>query len=428
MTPPNIIYFHTHDTGRFVAPYGQPVPTPNLQRLAADGVVFRQAYAAAPTCSPSRAALLTGQAPHSAGMLGLAHRGFSLHDNGQHLLHTLRDQGYHTAMVGQQHVSADPHTLGYDEVFDTDDVRADWVLPPAEEFLARSHQRPFFLSVGLVETHLHPVEGHLFGYPPDDERWVAPPPTLADEPVTRGDMAGFHASARVADAALGRLLAALEETGLSENTLIICTTDHGIPFPGMKGTLGDRGTGVMLILRGPGFRGGRVCDALISQIDIFPTLCELLGIEVPGWVQGRSFLGVLDGGEINEEVFSELTWHVAYDPQRSIRTRRWRYLQRFATRDLPTPANTDDSPSKDTWLRAGWAERERPHAELYDLALDPGEGNNLAGQQAYAGIEADLRQRLEAWMRRTGDPLLDGPVPAPDGFWVDPDQVSAQVD
>lgn len=428
MNRPNIIYFHTHDTGRFVSPYGQAVPTPNLQRLAGDGVVFRQAYAAAPTCSPSRAALLTGQAPHSAGMLGLAHRGFSLHDNGQHLLHTLRAAGYHTAMVGQQHVSADPHTLGHDEVFDTDDVRADWIVPPAEEFLARDHDRPFFLSVGLVETHIHEVDGQLFGYPPDDERWVAPAPTVADRETTRADMAGFHASARVADTALGRVLDALETAGLSENTLVIVTTDHGIPFPGMKGTLTDWGTGVMLILRGPGFRGGRVCDALISQIDLFPTLCELLEIEVPDWVQGRSFLGVLDGGEINEEVFGELTWHVAYDPQRSIRTHRWRYLERFATRARPTPANTDDSPSKDSWVEAGWPDRERTVAELYDLALDPNERENLAGRPAYAEIETELRQRLAAWMRRTDDPLLTGPVPAPDGFWVDPDQISAQVD
>ncbi|OYO08646.1 sulfatase [Enemella evansiae] len=427
MQRPNIIYFHTHDTGRYIAPYGHAVPTPNLQRLAGDGVVFRQAYAAAPTCSPSRAALLTGQAPHTAGMLGLAHRGFGLHDNGQHLLHTLRAAGYHTAMVGQQHVSADPHILGYDEVFDTEDVRADWVLPPAEAYLAREHDRPFFLSIGLVETHTHPIDGQLFGYPPDDERWVAPAPTVADGPATRADMAGFHASARVADAALGRVLAALDAAGLTENTLIIVTTDHGIPLPGMKGTLSDRGTGVMLLLRGPGFRGGRVCDALVSQIDIFPTLCELLGIEVPGWVQGRSFLGVLDGGEINEEVYSELTWHVAYDPQRAIRTRRWKYVQRFSTRGLPTPANTDDSPSKDSWLAADWPDRERPFAELYDLALDPGEGTNLAGLPAYAEIETELRQRLAAWMRRTDDPLLAGPVPAPDGFWVDPDQVSAQV-
>ena len=103
MTPPNILYLHSHDTGRYVQPYGYAVPTPRIQGLAEEGVLFRQAFCAASTCSASRACLLTGQYAHSNGMLGLAHRGWSLNDYRHHMVHTLREQaGYHSVLVGEQ--------------------------------------------------------------------------------------------------------------------------------------------------------------------------------------------------------------------------------------------------------------------------------------------------------------------------------------
>src|SRR5207247_1678035 len=101
---------------------------------------------------------------------------------------------------------------------------------------------------------------------------------------------------------------------------------------GMKCHLTDRGIGVMLILRGPGvFSGGKVCDAMVSQIDLFPTLCDLLEIEKPAWLQGRSLLPLLHGEaeEVNDEIFAEVTYHAAYEPQRCVRTRRWKYIRRY---------------------------------------------------------------------------------------------------
>ena len=111
---PNILYVHSHDTGRYIQSYGFDVPTPNLHRIGSEGVLFRQAFSAAPTCSPSRAALLTGMCPHSSGMLGLAHRGFVLNDYRQHVLHTLRGAGYTSTLIGLQHVARAPETIGYD--------------------------------------------------------------------------------------------------------------------------------------------------------------------------------------------------------------------------------------------------------------------------------------------------------------------------
>src|SRR4051794_18062506 len=142
---PNILYLHSHDTGRYIQPYGYSVPTPHLQKLAEEGVLFRRAFDAAPTCSPSRAALLTGQCPHRNGMLGLAHRGFVLNDYRQHLLHWLRPHGYHSTLIGIQHIAKDPQPIGYDEVISTKGTHVAEVAPAAADFLKRAPKQPFFL-------------------------------------------------------------------------------------------------------------------------------------------------------------------------------------------------------------------------------------------------------------------------------------------
>ena len=424
-TPPNIVYLHSHDTGRYTQPYGYQVPTPNIQRLADQGLLFRQAFSAAPTCSPSRAALLTGRWPHCTGMLGLAHRGFSLSEPRQHMLHTLRDAGYWTAMVGEQHVSADPHDLGYDVVADSETTRAHDVGPAAAALLRERPPQPFFLSVGFFETHRDFFEPTSVR----DALYSAPPDGLPDTPVTRRDIAAFKASARGLDHGVGKVLSALDEADLADDTLVILTTDHGMPFPGAKSTLTDRGIGVMLIMRGPGgFHGGKVNDALVSQIDIFPTLCALAGIDRPPHLQGRSLLPLVrrETEEVNDAVFAEVTYHAAYDPQRAIRTRRFKYVRRFGGRDLPVLPNIDDSPSKELLLHNGLGERPRPREELYDLVFDPGEARNLVGDAQHADVLVELRGRLDAWMAETGDPLLDGDVPPPDGAEInDPAGLSA---
>lgn len=401
---PNIVYLHSHDTGRHIQPYGHAVPTPNIQRLADEGVLYRQAFSAAPVCSPSRAALLTGEYSHTNGMHGLAHRGHALKDPGHHLVHTLRTAGYASALVGEQHVSADPSGLGYDHVIETPSNHARDVAPAAA---ALELPEPFFLSVGFFETHRPFAEA-------GDARFTAPPANLPDTPETRGDMAAFAASARDLDEGVGTVLAALPE-----DTLVILTTDHGLAFPGAKATLTDRGIGVLLIIRGPGFAAGTVSDALVSQIDLFPTICDVIGIERPAWLQGRS---LREGSR--DAVFAEITFHAAYEPQRAVRTRRYKYIRRFENgHDGPVLANIDDSPSKDLLLRHGYAARALPGEELYDLVFDPNEANDIAA--AEPEVTATLRARLERWMRETGDPLLHGPIAPPPGTEInDPAQRS----
>ncbi len=421
--PPNILYIHSHDTGRYVQPYGFQVPTPNIQLLADQGVLFREAFCAAPTCSGSRASLLTGQYCHNNGMLGLAHRGWSLNDYGEHLIHALRPGGYHSVLIGEQHISEDPEVIGYDDVIEVESHRATEVAPIANEALALVPE-PFFMSVGFFETH------RQFSAPTSvrDALYSLPPPNLPDTPRTRQDMAAFKASARSLDQGIGAVLNGLHQTDLAERTLIVCTTDHGLAFPGAKATLYDGGTGVMLIMRGPGgFNGGRVIDAMVSHLDLYPTLCDVAGVARPSFLQGASLMPLVHGDiqRIHDLIFTEMTYHAAYQPLRAVRSDRWKYIRRFYDYPHPVLANCDDSATKEVLVEHGWAQQPFPEEQLFDLVFDPNERRNLAEDPDHADALKAMRERLGDWMEETDDPIRDGPIPAPPGaFYNDPAQAS----
>ena len=424
MPPPNILYLHSHDTGRYVQPYGYAIPTPRIQQLADEGVVFRQAFCAAPTCSPGRACLLTGQYAHTNGMLGLAHRGWSLNDYSHHIVHTLRKVGYHSTLIGEQHISKRPDIIGYDRVTKIDTTRVHDVAPAAIDFLRDAPSEPFFLSVGFFETHRQ-----FFNPAPKAEQSVRPPANLMDTPATRFDMASFVESARSLDLGVGAVLDALEEQGLDENTLVICTTDHGIAFPGAKASLTDGGIGVFLIMRGPRFPAGAIVDSLVSHIDVFPTICDLVGVDIPDFVQGTSLMPIVEGRveSVRDEIFAEGTFHAAYEPQRTIRTPKWKYVRRFDGRTEPVLPNVDDSAGKELWVEHGWPSWLLDQEQLYDLVVDPNEARNVINEPENAEIAKELAARLEQWMRDTDDPLLEGPVAPPPGAEInDPDQHSAE--
>lgn len=429
---PNIIYLNSHDTGRWIQPYGYPVETPNLQAFAEDAVVFRNAFCMNPTCSPSRAALLTGQSPHNSGMLGLAHLGWRLNDTRQHWIHTLHDAGYTSYFTGGQHLAPGMEgtkSIGYDHILEAVGQRA-WADRAAELF-AEAPEEPFYLEVGFSDCHRRrrdfPDE-----LPADDPRWMRGPNCLPDDPRVRKEFAGFKRLARDLDANLGVILSALESTGLADNTMVIITTDHGIDFPRMKCTLRDDGIGVFLMMRGPrgsDWRGGQLIESMVSQIDVFPTLCDLAGCERPDWLQGSSLTPLVEGraDEVNDAIFGEVNYHAAYEPKRTVRTDRYRYVKRFDDRTRPVMPNCDDSPSKEVWGEHGWRERAVAEEALYDVVFDPIEVHNLADDPAYADVLADMRARLDRWMRETNDPLLNGPIAKPEGAVVNSvDGASAQ--
>jgi arylsulfatase A-like enzyme len=426
----NILYLHTHDSGRFLQPYGHNIPTPNLMNLARQGVIFRQAFSAAPTCSASRAGLLTGMNPHSAGMIGLAHRGFALNDPQQHLANFLAERGYETVLCGEQHEIArgGEHELGYQQVlrgeFPPDlqtshQAAQDFAnAQAAMAYLRQPKTQPFFLSLGLNATHFD-----LPDPTPDiNPAYVQPPPTLPDNAITRRDMAGFITMARQADRCFGAVLQALDDTGLGDDTLVIYTTDHGIAFPKMKCTLYDTGIGVALILRFPqGKYAGQAVDALVSHLDIFPTLCELTRLTPPAWLEGHSLLPLLAGQvpSIRNEIFADVTYHAAYEPMRCIRTERYKYIRYFGEFDRLVRPNMDWCASKDFLLEQGLLDQPHTPSEmLFDLYADPAERVNLIANPAYAVIRTDLTTRLQRWMEATDDPLLQGVVPLPPGAFA----------
>jgi arylsulfatase A-like enzyme len=407
---PNILYIHSHDTGRYIQPYGYAVPTPNLQRLAEDGVLFRQAFCSSPTCSPSRSALLTGQYPHQNGMTNLAHRGGCLKDYRHHLIHSLKPAGYYTALCGVQHVAhgdqAATRIIGYDQELPAASQHVCDVVPEAVKLLSDPPNQPFFLSVGFIETH-RIGDGFTENDGRTDPRYVRPPEPLPDSSVTRRDFADYIESARVFDNGVGEVLDALDRFGLADSTLVICTTDHGIAFPRMKCNLEDSGTGVMLIMRGPaGFSGGKVIDAMVTHLDIFPTLCELLDIAPPARLEGRSLLPLQRGdtGHIHEAIFGEINHHgVNYIPMRSVRTSRWKYIRRYDGRNQAFPDSCDDGTSKRYWLNSGWGQQSQSEEQLFDLVFDPNEARNLIGFPDHHSVLIKMRKELDKWMQETDD-------------------------
>lgn len=417
----NVLYVHTHDSGQYLQPYGHNIPTPNIMKLAQEGTLFRHAYCAGPTCSPSRAALLTGMAPHSCGMLGLAHRGFKLNDYSQHMVQYFNKMGYETVLCGVQHEAPQAEMIGYQNILKPENNnivhRWDADLPNAEKvaaYLREKKSGPFFLSFGMFNTHRV--------YPEIDDdikpEYVLPPFPLYDNQQNREDMAAYITSARIADRCVGIVLDALKESGLEDNTLVIFTTDHGIAFPHMKCNLYDTGIRVALILKYPGnLSKGKAIDALVSHLDVFPTICDILGLTPPEWLQGKSMVPLLEGkvDKIRDEIFSEVTFHAAYQPMRCIRTERYKYIRYFDDYDCVVAANIDDGPAKSFLLENGLLDMPIEKELLFDLYHDPTERNNLVGRQEYQQVYENLIERLHAWMVETNDPLLQGKVEKPLG-------------
>ncbi|MGB4609659.1 MAG: sulfatase [Saccharofermentanales bacterium] len=414
----NILYLHTHDTGRYIMPYGYMVPTPNLMELARDATLFRQCHTPSPTCSPSRGSLLTGMYPHSNGLIGLVNRGFSLNDKNQHIVSYLNGFNYETALSGIQHEDFTGEEFYQKVLFESDDLGMYFEDPEAFDVEAATTAAAyikdragkdgnFFLSVGLINTHRD--------LPPNREKYkqdyLIPPANLFDCKTTREDMSDYCNSAEIADRCFGIVLDALKESGLEDETVIVLTTDHGIPFPRHKCHLYDTGTGVALIIRHPGSKtNGKALDSLVSNIDVFPTLCDLCGIPKPEWLQGVSLAELLSGEkeEVREEVFGEINYHASYEPVRSIRTQRYKLIRRFDYHNKIVPSNTDNGISKKFVMEAGWLDKKPNEREqLFDLYLDPMETTNLVNDPQYQEIYCDLSERLVNWMEETDDPLLE---------------------
>ena len=428
----NLLYLHAHDLGRCLPAHGYPVEAPHLEtfRQRPGTRCFANAHSAAPTCSPSRAALLTGRYPHECGMLGLMHRGFRLHEGEEHLASHLQKQGFETALAGIQHIQPGEELQGYDRRFHpvkrtTKEGRVDWggwdweVAESAAGYLREAHESPFFLDCGFWWPHRP--------FPEESESWQAPPPLdgIHDSPAAREDFGAFHSAIRHLDRCCGLVLEALEESGRMQDTLVLFTTDHGPAFPEHKCRLTSRGTGVAMMLRPPSEgapgRGPSSIDAPVSQLDLFPTICDYLGVDSPTWsLRGESLRPLMEGApwRRRDALFGEVTFHAGYEPMRSIRTEEYLLVKVFEEDLRPVPANVDDSACKEDWIDAGGWENQREPISLYDLKKDSRELCNLADDPAYAVVREQLESQLDSWMRETQDPLREGEVVPPEGAYV----------
>lgn len=223
-------------------------------------------------------------------------------------------------------------------------------------------------------------------------------------------MAGMQIAVETVDRLCGEILNALKETGEYEETFILFTTDHGLPFPMMKCNLYDDGIGVAFLLRYPGMPEKHcVKDTLLSQVDVFPTLCDILKLEKPVWLQGESFYPVIKGeqDEVREAVFAEINYHVAYEPVRCVRTKKYKYIVRWDNGyDKTPPTHMDDSLSKEVFHENGYFEKKLAKEELYDLMLDPQERENLAEEMEHPAVKEEMEKILTDWQKKTKDPLL----------------------
>lgn len=423
--PPNVLLITADDLGwRDLTSYGSAIgATPALDRLAEEGVRFERAFDVASSCSSSRASFITGQYPHTHGVVGLAHvhTELSLPQGYRTLPSLLYAAGYETALEGKWHVAPfEPvEAYGYARFLNPLALPS-YVIPSAAAsvaFLEENRARPFYLELNFMHTHRGPggdfemasgfeVDPALFAVP---AYW-----NLPDWDEIREEAARYFSQLQQMDAIVGEVLAALDALELSERTLVAFVSDNGPPFPGNKMTLYDRGTGTPLLLRWPGVlpAGARV-SSLVSTLDLMPTLLDACGVAIPDDVEGRSLLPLAraDGASTERSaIFAEMTFHKEHIPMRAVRTERFKYIRNYSDR----PIGLDDVEDEE-WAQRLVQEPDQPWTsprvpeELYDLAADPNERVNLVATPSYAEELATLRELLDEHMRSTDDPLLGAP-------------------
>jgi len=406
------------------------IQTPNLDKLAAGGVRFTNAFATVASCSASRSVILTGLFNHCNAQYGHEHsyHHFRMFDWVKSLPALLKSSGYATGVIGKLHVGP-RESLPFDLLALGGSRNVYQMAKRAGEFFNENRRKPFFLLVGYSDPHR---AGKGFAndrdyrgvkkitYSPSD---VTVPYFLPDCPEVRGELAEQYQAISRMDQGVGMVIEELKKSGRYDDTLIIYISDNGIPFPGAKTTLYDPGVHLPMLVRSPALsKGGLVNDAMVSYADITPTILGWTQTAPPNYpLHGRSFLGIL--GEVAppkgwDRVFVSHTFHeiTMYYPTRGIRTRRFKYLNNLFP-ELEYP------PASDLYASASWqailrrkdgmmgkrsvkAYLHRDREELYDLRKDPCELKNVAGDPSYQATLEEMRRELLSFRRRTKDPWL----------------------
>ena len=460
-TARHIVMFVTDDHGQDAGTYGHPVvKTPHLDALAAEGVRFRHAYATTASCSASRSVILSGLHNHRTAQYGHEHdySHFQSYNSLRTLPRLLAEGGYRTGRVGKFHVAPEA-TYRFDHVMPGSQRSPVEMVEATRAFIRDRGDRPFFLYVAPSDPHRGGgVADDLAGTPDRfgnraqgypgidtieyDPADVVVPPWLPDSVASRAELAQYYQSISRLDQGVGRLMQILREEGVHDQTLILYLSDHGAAFPGAKTTVYEPGLRSPLIVRHPDARRrGVESDAMVSWVDLTPTLLDFAGVAPPSYAQhisspdvralgpfpekhglhGRSFLAAARGEEVTgwDEVYASHTFHEIqmYYPMRVVRGRQYKLIWNVAYQ-LPFPFATDLW-SASTW-QAAWRQGpqapygmrtvdryiNRPEFELFDLEADPHESTNLADDPRYRTVLEAHQQKLRDFQARTSDPWL----------------------
>jgi N-sulfoglucosamine sulfohydrolase len=408
------------------------VKTPNFDRIAREGALFTNAFCVAPSCTASRAAILTGQAVHrledGGNLWGTLPQKFTVYSD------VLEAEGYFVGFSGKGWGPGNYQAGGRAR------NPAGTEFASFTEFYEKTPKgKPFCFWFGNTDPH-RPYEkgiGLKAGMRLDD---VVVPPYWPDTPEVRADLLDYYWLVERFDRDIGEILKRLEDDGQLDRTFVVVTSDNGLPFPRAKANLYDAGTRMPLAVRWPAkVRRGMTIDDFVSHADFAPTFLEAAGIKpstMPA-MTGRSLLPLLNGKKQSgrEKVFVERERHanvrqgdLSY-PSRAIRTKDYLYIRNLRPERWPAGdpemyfavgsfGDIDNSPSKQFLLQhrgeTGVAKffslacDRRPAEELYDLRKDPAQTSNVAERAGYAAARMRLRAALDKWMRETGDPRSTG--------------------
>ncbi|XP_050560750.1 N-sulphoglucosamine sulphohydrolase-like isoform X1 [Spodoptera frugiperda] len=470
--PGNVLIFLADDGGFELGAYMNNIcQTPNIDALAKRGLLFNNAFTSVSSCSPrhvphSRAALLTGTPSHQNGMYGL-HRTvhhFNSFDTVTSLPNLLSAHNVTTGIIGKKDVGPAPqYKFDYEQTEENNHVNQvgrniTHIKLLAREFLAKANRdkRPFLLYVSFHDPHrcghTDPQYGPFcerfgsgeegMGLIPDWHpiyyQWeqVQLPYFIQDTEAARRDIAAQYTTMSRLDQGVGLVLQELQSAGHADDTLVIYTSDNGVPFPSGRTNMYDPGLREPLIIASPDARARKneASHAMVSLLDIMPTVLDWFNIpfsqennDILPPDTAKSLLPILEKEPPHSEdeaVFASQTHHevTMYYPMRAVRTRRYKLIHNLNF-GMPFPIDQDlyVSPTFQDllnrtagkqplpWYKTLHQYYYRPQWELYDVRADPAELRNLHGKPALAGVEAALRARLQRWQRATADPWQCAP-------------------
>lgn len=426
---PNFILFIADDMNwDDCGAYGHPtIRTPQIDKLASEGMLFTNAFLTTSSCSPSRLSILTGLYPHSTDAEQLH---WPLPEGRSTFVELLKQSGYWTGLAGKYHLGdavrdhfseiMEVGTAGFQLGSDGKQQKMQGDGSGCESWLdllnARPADQPFFLWLAAVDPH-RPYVSDIIENPHQIDDVIVPP-YLPDNDEVRQDLAMYYDEISRMDNYVGNVLKEIDRQGIDENTMILFFSDNGRPFPRDKTTLYDGGIKTPFIISWPGVaKSGTKVAHMVSTIDIAPTILDLAGIHPSNQMNGLSFVSILKNPnvEIRSEIYAEDHWHDFEDYTRAVRTKEFKYIRNFYP-DLPNtpPADAFRSMTYQSMLKQKEADQlnesqsrcfeiPRPEEELYDIINDPNELINLADTPEYAKQLTDMRNRLEHYRSTTND-------------------------